>query len=74
ETLVELDIEYRHLAEQHGAPAYIRVATAQTHPAFIAGLVGLARQTLLADRVICSDIGTRQCSPDRSGCPMKAAA
>ncbi len=72
ETLVELDIEYRHLAEQHGVPAYIRVPTAQTHPAFIAGLVGLARRTLASDRVICSDIGTRHCSPDRRGCPMKA--
>ena len=38
ETLVELDIEYRHLAEQNGAPAYVRVPTVATHPAFIGGL------------------------------------
>src|SRR3546814_7357936 len=30
ETLVELDIEYRKLAERHGAPAYLRVPTAGT--------------------------------------------
>ena len=38
ETLVELDIEYRKLATEHGAGIYIRVPTVGTHPAFIAGL------------------------------------
>jgi ferrochelatase len=37
ETLVELDIEYRHLSEKCGVPAYMRVPTVGTHPAFIAG-------------------------------------
>lgn len=41
ETLVELDIEYGHLAERSGAAAYVRVATVQADPTFIAGLAGL---------------------------------
>ncbi|HKW53915.1 MAG TPA: ferrochelatase, partial [Stellaceae bacterium] len=44
ETLVELDIEYRHLAKAAGVPRYVRVATAGTAPAFIAALAGLVRR------------------------------
>lgn len=43
ETLVELDIEYRHLAEQAGVTTYVRVPTVGTHPAFIRGLADLVR-------------------------------
>ena len=46
ETLVELDIEYRHLAEKVGVPTYIRVPTVGTHPLFIAGLARLVRDAL----------------------------
>ena len=46
ETLVELDIEYRHLAEEAGVPTYIRVPTVGTHPLFIAGLARLVRDAL----------------------------
>ncbi|MDF3074412.1 MAG: hemH [Alphaproteobacteria bacterium] len=49
ETLVELDIEYRHLAEANGAPGYVRAATVQTQPAFIAELAALARRAAAAD-------------------------
>jgi len=38
ETLVELDIEYRELAEEHGIHPYIRVPTVSVTPAFISGL------------------------------------
>jgi len=48
ETLVELDIEYRHLAEAHGARGYFRVPTVSTAPEFIAGLAELVRQALRA--------------------------
>lgn len=41
ETLVELDIEYRHLAQNLGIPGYFRAATVGSHPAFIAGLARL---------------------------------
>jgi ferrochelatase len=45
ETLVELDIEYRKLADKFGAPAYERVPTVGTGLAFIDGL---ARQVVAA--------------------------
>jgi len=38
ETLVELDIEYRELAEEYGIQPYIRVPTVSVTPAFISGL------------------------------------
>jgi len=41
ETLVELDIEYRHLAEKLGIPAYFRAPAVSSHPEFIKGLAEL---------------------------------
>lgn len=46
ETLVELDIEYRRLAEKRGAPAYERAPTVSEDPDFIAGLAQLVRTAL----------------------------
>ena len=46
ETLVELDIEYRHLAEQAGVPKYVRVPAVGTHPQFIHGLANLVHAAL----------------------------
>jgi protoporphyrin/coproporphyrin ferrochelatase len=43
ETLVELDIEYRHLASAAGVPSYVRVPTVGTAPDFIAGLARLVQ-------------------------------
>ncbi len=43
ETLVELDIEYRHRAEGLGIPTYVRVPAVGHHPDFIAGLAQLVR-------------------------------
>ena len=48
ETLVELDIEYRHLAEANGVPAYHRVPTVNAMRAFIDGLAGLVAAMLSA--------------------------
>lgn len=44
ETLVELDIEYKHLALLAGVPCYLRVATPIDHPAFIADLAYLVNK------------------------------
>ena len=50
ETLVELDRDYRRLAEQCGVPFYVRVPTVGTEPEFIAGLARLVRgETSRAD-------------------------
>ena len=68
ETLVELDIEYRQLAEKHGAPAYLRVATAGAEAAFIEGLARLVRQALGSDRPVCSNAGGRFCPAEWRGC------
>jgi ferrochelatase len=46
ETLVELDIDYRRLANEVGVPTYIRVPTVGTHPLFIHGLANLVKAAL----------------------------
>jgi ferrochelatase len=46
ETLVELDIDYRHLASAKGVPTYVRVPAVGTHPLFIEGLARLVRDAL----------------------------
>ena len=43
ETLVELDLDYRDLAEKSGVPGYRRVATVGVAPGFIAALAALVR-------------------------------
>jgi ferrochelatase len=43
ETLVELDRDYRRLAEACRVPVYVRVPTVGTEPRFIAGLARLVR-------------------------------
>jgi ferrochelatase len=55
ETLVELDIEYRKLAAEAGAPDYRRAATVGTHPDFIEGLAGLVRASLDGKTVTCGE-------------------
>ena len=57
ETLVELDIEYRKLAQDAGVADYRRAATAGVHPDFIAGLAGLVRRAMDAETPLCSDGG-----------------
>jgi ferrochelatase len=74
ETLVELDIEYRHLAETKGAPAYLRVATVGTAPEFIAGLADLVRHALDRGRPVSSDRGSRRCAAGRTCCQSEEKA
>ncbi len=50
ETLVELDIEYRKLAETSGVPLYLRVPTAGSGDAFIGGLADLVVAAVAADQ------------------------
>lgn len=49
ETLVELDIEYRHVADAAGVPRYVRVPTVGVAPRFIAGLASLIRDAEAED-------------------------
>jgi protoporphyrin/coproporphyrin ferrochelatase len=65
ETLVELDIEYGHLAEKAGVPRYLRVATVGTASSFIAALAALARD---ARQGPCPAGGARLCPAALQGC------
>jgi ferrochelatase len=72
ETLVELDIEYRHLAEKTGVPDYRRAATVGTHPDFIAGLADLVRRAVENEIVTCGD--GRICPTNHQRCGYGARA
>lgn len=73
ETLVELDIEYAHLARRSGVPSYRRVPTVDTGAAFIDGLAGLVQRTLADPRPLCSQQGSRLCPARLGRCLHKAA-
>lgn len=76
ETLVELDIEYRHLAEKAGVPAYHRVPALGTNPVFIEGLAAMVRARLATPQTMshrnAPDLGAgvtaRICPPGFAGC------
>lgn len=44
ETLVEIEMEYRHKAEEMGIPYFAKAETVGTHPDFISGLADLVQQ------------------------------
>jgi ferrochelatase len=67
ETLVELDIEYRELAEGHHAAAYVRVPTVSADGDFIRGLAGLVRTAVTKDDKIQAGMGQAYCA-DGSRC------
>jgi len=73
ETLVELDIEYRHLAEKCGVPAYVRAPTVGTSGAFMAGLAELVRTTLTSPASVRSERGGRICAATAVCCLNPAA-
>ena len=70
ETLVELDIEYRHKAEAMGLPGYYRAATAGTHPAFIDGLATLVRDHQ-GRRDVAAEGGACLCPAQYNRCCMR---
>jgi protoporphyrin/coproporphyrin ferrochelatase len=63
ETLVELDIEYAHLAERCGVADYIRVPAAGCHAMFVKDLARLVRRRLDGEELEhCCPAGTRGCA------------
>jgi ferrochelatase len=70
ETLVELDIEYRHLAKEDGVPVYVRVRTVDTDAPFIDGLAGLVRRAAASTGSLCSGVGGRFCATGWRRCPF----
>jgi ferrochelatase len=72
ETLVELDIEYRHLAEKRGAAAYERAPAVSEHPDFIAGLAQLVRAARNDPRRVQPGTGAAVCADwPRCACQQK---
>ncbi len=69
ETLVEIEVEYRRLAAQHGMPAFVRVPAVGADPRFIAGLASLVSAALQSDAPICPAAGHRTCPAAATGCP-----
>ncbi len=74
ETLVELDVEYRELAEKMGVPGYFRAPAQNSDAAFIAALAGLVHTARRRGTGICSFMGTRACPGHHKDCPMLMAA
>lgn len=68
ETLVELDIEYKELAEEHGVNGYGRVPTVGCHPSYIEGLKVLAQTLLAQSESLISEDG-QQCAAIHKHCP-----
>ncbi|MBI4184001.1 MAG: ferrochelatase [Proteobacteria bacterium] len=74
ETLVELDIEYRRVAERAGVPGFWRVPTLQSDPAFIAALAALVRRVRARGAALSSHGGARRCPKGFGDCPHVRAA
>lgn len=71
ETLVELDMEYRELADRSGVPFYIRVPALGSDPGFIGALADLVKQALEPGALsvgIMAGEGERICPPGCSRC------
>lgn len=73
ETLVELDIEYKELAEHHDIEKYIRVPTVSADEHYIEALAQMCLN-IPEDKTLCSDSHQRICPKKFGQCPMKFAS
>jgi ferrochelatase len=73
ETLVELDIDYKELAERVGVPGYFRAPAPNTDAGFIGALAGLVRRMRGFGPGICSHVGGRTCPGAQTECPFARA-
>jgi protoporphyrin/coproporphyrin ferrochelatase len=75
ETLVELDIEYRTLAERAGVPAYFRAPTQNADAGFIASLAGMVRRVADGRRTgLCGGTEGFLCEASHLNCPLRPTA
>ena len=80
ETLVELDVEYRELAEKQGVPGYFRSPAQNSDAGFIESLANLTRATRARGVGLHSYVGPGVCPKTHRDCPhvracfVKAAA
>ncbi|HEY9889256.1 MAG TPA: ferrochelatase, partial [Candidatus Obscuribacterales bacterium] len=56
ETLQEIDIEYREIAEEAGIEVFRRVPALNTHPGFISDMASMVMEALAAPRRLFSDV------------------
>ena len=73
ETLVELDVEYRLVADRLGVPGYFRVPAQNADAGFIAALAELVRLMRVRGPGLCSFAGGRVCPAAHSDCPFARA-
>ncbi len=73
ETLVELDIEYKELADEHGVPGYHRIPALGTQPHFIESLKDLCL-SVQKDEWLVNTKKQRYCPPEFGQCPCREAA
>ena len=71
ETLVELDMEYREVAHEHGVPNYRRVETVGRGEYFISGLADLIHKTIESSTVMNNNLNEKLCPSKHSQCPFK---
>ena len=69
ETLVELDHEYRELAEENHVKTYIRINTVSENPNFIDGLTDEVDNILKSDKKLVSSCSGFQCAKKYKDCP-----
>jgi ferrochelatase len=70
ETLVEIEIEYRHLASEAGVPRFVRVPAVGVQPAFIQALASVVRDALDRPPGLCAAAGQQICPAAAQGCAM----
>ena len=73
ETLVELDIEYKEIAEEHGLKGYYRAQTVGVHPTYIEGMAELVKKHTDKTGVYAEGFESI-CPSGFSDCCMKKAA
>lgn len=75
ETLVELDIEYAHIADKLGIKGYYRAGTANVNQNFIGGLAKIVLSKIQqSDQMITSNENTRLCPAAFCQCPSQRAS
>jgi ferrochelatase len=73
ETLVELDVEYRELAEKAGVPGYFRTPAQNSDKGFIDSLADLVLAATGRGPGLCSFVGGRTCPKPFVDCPHARA-
>lgn len=72
ETLYEIEIKYRQLAQASGVPYFARIPAVGTAPEFIAGLARLVRRAMVQETPAASGSGEPLCPQGYCGCWLRA--